>query len=435
MVISFIVLVVTILLLVFSPLDVFLLSSSYIYAVLLSLEWYRGEIHVIDGIIGLTYITLSFIYFVVGFQDFTPFIGVIIYCVLLVMFLANLIGSRPWMLPEKSLRFKYIVQNHRCASFLMSIAFALAIWLSIKFFPDPLTYIFLPTILVFVFTLVSIFLSKKICDLWCDFLSVLVHGDEYLKVKDILTKVFDNCRGIVCIEEGIVVKEVISENDAETFFKVVFKGYNDIRSIGKMSSDDFLSKVREEYFRYSSRASSLLAIDTSGNVVGCARIVFANNPNDLLSLEEFSDFDLSEVKKIFKRLGEVGRLTIISEDPRKKALIIKALMYAIITKAIMRGIPVMFADALEVSFRTFEKTGFRKLLEVDDKEFNQKAVIMYFDVYEIVSRNYLSLRKYSIWERFAVFFYKLRNFRIIKSGLSVGEVLERIYNTGGKNEI
>lgn len=185
-------------------LELFLVTSIFLYTLVLLLKLYKKQDVVLDVILLITYFLLFLIQTFFNINSFVPYSGVVIYFVLVCFFtykfLYEVLGFSHFVSKEKHI--ESLLGN--AVLILLNI---LSIILSFKLFPN-VSYIIVPVILSVGGAVISIFAVGLLYDLF----SFCLFSIKYPKEKrEITKKIFGNYHGWFRFKDNIITKEVVTQ--------------------------------------------------------------------------------------------------------------------------------------------------------------------------------------------------------------------------------
>ena len=160
MILSFGILALTFLVIFTVPTDYIAITNLYIYSILVLYRVYRNNMVLIDILLLSINAFISLSSYILKLDSILPYTGSIFYGFISVGSIIGAALSKPLTLfsaqnipPEHML-------YHRLLSASMGVLYLIPFYFSISLFPSP-GYIYIPLIMIGIFTPLSIFLAKK----------------------------------------------------------------------------------------------------------------------------------------------------------------------------------------------------------------------------------------------------------------------------------
>ncbi|MCX7655967.1 MAG: hypothetical protein N2Z76_05540 [Treponemataceae bacterium] len=377
----------------FVDVEIYLVTCAYLYSVLVSYKATRKEWNLIDILLLGIYLFLFFLNSVFKISNFIPYTGAVIYFSLSIVFLIASKGV-PIISTKTRKRDPDLLFQQKVTYLFLVFLNVLAFILTFVLFPS-IYYIIVPLCISIGSIPFVIFLLPKCIDF---FLGVrarfFLSEEQSIKIKEI----FENLWGFMWISDNLYGKEVWNQKEREMFFNIIEKGYFSIYQKSKDLScknyNDFIKKIKEEYFEYAHASTTFVVYDSNiKSPVGCIRMVIKRKPfKEKLPMEKYIPVSLSRLTSATLCVAEVGRFVILSQGVQK-AKVLEILMNLVIVKAILSKVRILLTDAVEENILLYEKMGMIRIKgPFYDEEFHQNTWLMGVDVAAI-----LSSEEKSVW--------------------------------------
>jgi hypothetical protein len=144
----------------FLPIQVFLLTAVYCYAMLNLWRIYSNSLAVLDMVVLVIYSVIGVLYYFFGFKDIVPFTGSIFYGAIGMAALVGGLIGRPFTLREIREKPKPEITFHRVMNIMLGISYMGALYFSIALFPGS-AYITVPLAISIVAIPLSMVGAKK----------------------------------------------------------------------------------------------------------------------------------------------------------------------------------------------------------------------------------------------------------------------------------
>lgn len=372
------------------PLRYIILFLVYVYGVLVWYDFYKGRINLLNVSILGVYVVIGIFYYFVGWEDILPFTGSFVYGALFFASFLGVILRKPFTLPSRidksssnemdkiSLKYHLILNVFLGTFFLISLVF------SIVLFPRP-SYIWIPIVICVVGSIFSIYIGKLLVKLTnaLDSLRIYYGG---------ISKIFSIWSESILLRVGRFTVKQIEENDREILNDVLRKGYVSVYMKSQLkasiSYDEFIKSLREEDEILRRNSLFFVCLDeTSNNPVGSVRVTFSDRYEYVgsLGLEKCLGISLENFRKKGYRISEIGRLVILIEGIEKGKLFEVMIGLVVFPLLVLKGVDIVFVDALDETKGFYEKMGFRFFNTVfHDREIGQNTWIGYISTRDLI---------------------------------------------------
>lgn len=394
MILSIVAFTVPLVLLFVADVQTFLVTSAYLYGLVLCVRFVKRQRALVDTVLLVVYLSIAFAQIGLGVDRIIPYTGTFVYAALGLLSLVG-VATTPWTLPRNKPLSRERVLEHRVGNGLMLIGDVIALYYSLALFPK-LAYIVLPLAVTAAAVLSSIFLSSPLIKLGASLRALVFMSQES---RSAFREEFGNVRGLCLASERLLAKEVVTDRERELFFGVLEKAYYPLFQRSHTDPEGgypaLIERMRNEHTHYDVRASTFIVYDRRSRLpVGCLRIVSSNSAGAPLPLESWLPVTLAPLRKKARRLSEVGRLAIVGQAP-DRARILGALVELMVVKLLLTGTRLLFTDALQGSMRLYQKMGLRQIGgPYEDAEFHQSSYLCVADIAELVAGSSIAP-----WER------------------------------------
>lgn len=364
MIITLFALIIPMFLLFFVDLDIYLMTTTYLYACVVLYKISASKKLLIDSILLSLYFCLMMLNKISSFSDLIPYMGSLIYFVLSVYFALCIFMRKIYK--SKINRLENILLN-----IFLTGANIISLILSIQLFPK-MAYIIIPLVISLLSIPFSIFLP-----------SIIIKLAGFCKSKILLDKeqltnmnaIFGNLNGFYHISGNYYTKEVYTEKEKEIFLDILKQGYTKIyqNSSNKTGVEKFFDDIKTEYEKYQNNSDAFIVYDNlNKKFIGCLRFVKGTKSNRL-PMENYINIKIKN--KYINEVCEIGRLSINS-NPIENAKVMQQLLFIAMSKILFNKVKYIITDALINVLPIYTKLGMQIIgNEHFDHEFNQKSYI------------------------------------------------------------
>lgn len=348
-------------------LELFLVTSIFLYTLVLLLKLYKKQDVVLDVILLITYFLLFVIQTFFNINSFVPYSGVVIYFVLVCFFtykfLYEVLGFSHFVSKEKHI--ESLLGN--AVLILLNI---LSIIFSFKLFPNVL-YIIVPVILSVGGAVISIFAVGPLYDLF----SFCLFSIKYPKEKrEITKKIFGNYHGWFRFKDNIITKEVVTQRDYALFYAIVEKGFLPIynNSDKVVNYEELLVRIRKESEIFSFNSYCFICFDALCNPLGCMR---GTEGTIRKGLPFYDSIPVRVKSEYLHKTVELGRFSILANG-LLRGIVLQELSSMLFIKMIWKNKYYVLTSAVEYNEPMYLKLGFRQISNVFfDKELELGTIL------------------------------------------------------------
>lgn len=379
---SFGILVLSVGVLIFFPLQYLLLTIISIFGLLVWYELYKNRLSLLDLSIFFTYGIIGIVYYFFRYENIIPFTGSIVYGVLSVTCFLSLLMKNPFTMGKRNsfLNKEDSFYKHMFLTGLLCLVFVLSLFFSVYLFPNS-TYIYVPLLISTIGSAIMLYLGNFIWIIFITFreLQKIYHG----RIFSLSFNKRNVTKGKIFIRGEKYTIKLINLPDEERIFlsflkKVYLPIYLKSKDKDKKSYDEFFDTIEKEYEEFKKESFIFLSFEnTTNKVVGCVRFVFSEE-GKMLPLEKYLNISLEPMRAKGIRICEVGRMAVLPEGI-SKGEIFAGLGSLFLLLLVSKGIDVVFNDSVGGTKVIYQKAGFNFLEEeFYDKETLQKAYLGFF---------------------------------------------------------